>query len=45
MFGKDKDIVIADIDKLKVEEADVYDILSRQNIKALVAVLFIQMEK
>lgn len=38
MFGKDKDIVIADIDKLKVEEADVYDILSRQNIKALVAV-------
>ena len=38
MFGKDKDIVIADIDKLKVEEADVYDILSRQNIKSLVAV-------
>lgn len=38
MFGKDKDIVMADIDKLKVEEADVYDILSRQNIKALVAV-------
>ena len=38
MFGTDKDIVIADIDKLKVEEADVYDILSRQNIKALVAV-------
>lgn len=38
MFGKDKDIVIADIDKLNVEEADVYDILSRQNIKALVAV-------
>lgn len=26
MFGKDKDIVIADIDKLKVEEADVYEI-------------------